>query len=263
VTTKTPGPRALNPVSILPMLIPILTLTGIPAKTAGAADITGTITVKQRLTRPSVTAPVSLYERGPAVELGKDSETDPLAYERERVVVYIEAVQGSAKQRPIKDGHNAVMQQVNRRFDPDVVVIPVGSSVRFPNMDPIFHNVFSLSKPKSFDLGNYPKGDSRSVVFTKPGIVYVNCRLHTNMAGVILVTPNQWYAKVGRDGLFSLHELPPGTYTVVAWHKSAGFIRKEVQVLDGHDTSVNFLVPLEGNAGGADPDMGHMKMASR
>ena len=227
---------------------------------ARAADISGTITVKQLLTRPSVTASVSMYERGPAVELGKDAENDPLAAERARVVIYVEgpvSTPGQASSLP------ASMQQTNRRFDPDMVVIRMGGSVTFPNMDPIFHNVFSLSKPKSFDLGNYPKGDTRTVVFPKPGIVYVNCRLHPNMAGVIVVTPNQWYAKAGRDGQFTLHDLPPGNYTVVAWHKSAGFIRKQMRIVEGRDSTVNFLVPVDVKPAGADADMTHMKMAAR
>lgn len=210
------------------------------------AEITGTVTVKQRLTRPSVTASVSMYERGPAVELGQDSEHDPLAAERERVVIWIE---GSG---PLKSSITASMQQANRRFEPDMVVIPAGGTVSFPNMDPIFHNVFSLSKPKSFDLGNYPKGDTRSVTFPKPGIVYVNCHLHPNMAGVIVVTPNAWYAKVPKDGEFAIHEVPPGTYTVVAWHKAAGFLRKEIQVTNAHDNVVDFLVPLDPAVTGAD-----------
>ena len=65
------------------------------------------------------------------------------------------------------------------------------------------------------------------------------------MAGVVVVTPNEWYAKAGRDGQFALHNLPPGTYTVVAWHKSTGFIRREIQVVEGHDSVINFLVPID------------------
>jgi plastocyanin len=227
-----------------------------------AADITGTVTVKQRLTRPSVTAAISMYERGPAVELGRDAESDPLAAERARVVIWIENSGGE-----FTGGGNlqARMQQVNRRFDPDIVVIPRGSSVTFPNMDPIFHNVFSLSMPKSFDLGNYPKGDTRTVVFPKPGIINVSCRLHPNMAGVVVVTPNHWYARAGRDGQFALRDLPPGKYTVVAWHKSAKAIRREVQVEEGRNAVVDFLVPVEVDPAGAatGADMAHMKMASK
>ncbi len=224
-----------------------------------SADIGGTITVKKRLTRPSVTSSVSLYERGPAVELGRDKDTDPLAAERARVIIYIESAVtgGSPTSSTLKAP--VTVQQLNRRFDPDMVAIPAGSSVTFPNMDPIFHNVFSLSIPKAFDLGNYPKGETRTVLFPRAGIVYVSCRLHTNMAGVIVVTPNQWFARADSDGQFRIHDVPPGTYTLVAWHKSAGVIRKEVQVVEGRDTTVNYFVPLEDKPTEA-TDMSHMKM---
>lgn len=249
---------------VVRVFLPIATLLAMAAACVFAADITGTITVKQRLTRPSVTAPVSMYERGPAVELGREAENDPLAAERERVVIWAEGSAHQASAGPAGSGAVLVsMQQLNRRFDPNMVVIPMGSSVTFPNMDPIFHNVFSLSKPRNFDLGNYPKGDTRTVVFPKPGIVYVNCRLHPNMAGVIVVAPSQWYAKAGRNGQFTLRNLPAGAYSVVAWHKSAGFIRKDVQVVEGRDASVSFVVPVDVKPadGGADP--APMKMASR
>src|SRR6202034_1246704 len=90
--------------------------------------------------------------------------------------------------------------QVDRRFSPDLLVVPVGSTVSFPNMDPIFHNIFSLSKPKAFDLGSYNKGETRKVVFAKPGVVEVYCHLHPNMAAIIVVTPNRWYARSDRSG---------------------------------------------------------------
>ncbi len=173
------------------------------------------------------------------MELGKDSdEQDPLAFERSRVVVWV-AGPGPAGRE------TASMQQVARRFSPDLLVVPAGSTVSFPNMDPIFHNVFSLSRPKMFDLGNYPKGDTRNVVFPKPGVVYVNCHLHPNMAGVIVVTPNKWNAKADRAGQFELHDLPPGDYALVAWHKAAGFFRKTVRVTAGSDAKVAFFIPLD------------------
>ncbi len=229
------------------------------------AGIKGTITVKQRLTRPSVTASVSVYERGPVVEpRQRYREGDPLAEERAaRVVIWVEghpvgANPGSAAV--------ATMHQVNRRFDPDIVVIPVGGSVTFPNMDPIFHNVFSLSKPKSFDLGNFPKGDTRTVLFPKPGIVFVNCRLHPNMAGVVIVAPNQWFAKADRDGQYSIGDVPPGTYSLVALRtKRPDIFAGRYMLSDGRDSVVDFLVPLDGPVEDSDTgaNMRHMKMTSR
>jgi plastocyanin len=199
-----------------------------------AESITGMVTIHRKLTPSRVTAAVPLYQRGTTVELAGDIETDPLVIERSRVVVYIEGP-GPAGEPVVEK-----MEQQNRRFMQETVVIPVGSKVSFPNLDPIFHNVFSLSKPKSFDLGNYPKGDTRTVTFTQPGIVYVNCHLHPNMTGTIVVTPNRWEAKPDRDGHFHIDDLPPGKYTVVAWHKTAGFFRHEVEA----GGTVEFLIPL-------------------
>jgi plastocyanin len=212
---------------------------------AGAQDITGTILIKKRLTRPSVTAAVSVYQRGTAVQLGKDAEQDPIAYERTRVVIYLEgpgpAADDSAPPTP-------QVQQLDRRFLPDLLVVPIGSTVSFPNMDPIFHNIYSLSKPKTFDLGNYDKVETRKVAFPKPGIVDVYCHLHPNMAATIVVTPNRWYARPDRSGKFRIPNVPPGQYTVVAWHKSAGFFRKSVIVANGHDSIADFFIPLEGDS---------------
>ena len=252
------------------VLIPAALALALTVGSAWAADITGTVTVKQRLTHPRVTASASLYERGPGVRLSSDSEADPLAAERSRVVIYIEGpVHGSITQANIAPVP-VTMRQTNRRFDPEIAVISAGSSVAFPNMDPIFHNVFSLSKPQTFDLGNYPKGETRIVTFPKPGIVYVNCRLHPNMAAVIMVAPNQWFTKAGRDGQFALHDLPPGTYTVVAWHKATGFLRKQVHIDEGRDSTVNFLVPLDEPSKGKEApsastvaEMPHMKGMAR
>jgi plastocyanin len=209
---------------------------------AGAQDITGTILIKKKLTKPSITASVSVYQRGTAVKLGKDADDDPIAYEQSRVVVYLEGSGPAADDasKPI-----AQVEQLDRRFTPDLVVVPVGSAVSFPNMDPIFHNIYSLSKPKTFDLGSYDKGESRKVLFPKPGIVEVYCHLHPNMAATIVVTPNLWYARPDRSCRFRIPNVPPGQYTIVAWHKSAGFFRKSIAVEDGHDSVADFFIPLE------------------
>jgi len=210
---------------------------------AESQDITGTILIKKKLTKRSVTASVSIYQRGTAVELGKDAEEDPLEFERSHVVIYLEGPSGigPAKTTVI------TMQQVNRRFSPDLLVIPVGSAVSFPNMDPIFHNIFSLSKAKTFDLGSYDKGESRSVVFAKPGIVSVYCHLHPNMTATIVVAPNRWNTKTDGEGRFALHDVPPGKYTIVAWHKAAGFFRQQVQIVADRDEKIEFLIPLDEN----------------
>src|ERR1700728_1764651 len=218
----------------------IICATAVLATCAGAQDITGTILIKKKLTRPSVTAAVSVYQRGTAVKLGRDVYEDPIAYERTRVVVYLEGVGPSA-------GNSAIpqVQQLDRRFMPDLVVVPVGSTVSFPNMDPIFHNIYSLSKPKSFDLGSYDKGETRKVVFPKPGIVQIYCHLHPNMAATVVVTPHRWYARPDANGQYRIPDVPPGKYTVVAWHKAAGFFRKSIVIESGQNGVADFFIPID------------------
>lgn len=206
-------------------------------------NIEGTVVIKKKLTKRRVTAQVPMYQRGPAVGLNADAEDDPLALERARVAVWLE---GQFAQDP-PAGMVAKMEQSNRRFTPEMLVIQAGSKISFPNEDPIFHNVFSLSGAKSFDLGNYPKGDTRMVTFPEPGIVFVNCHLHPNMAAAIVVTPNKWNTMASRDGSFALHDVPPGKYTIVAWHKSAGFFRQTITLSAGQDGHLEFLIPIDEN----------------
>src|SRR5215467_10050094 len=189
----------------------LMTLTAGPMLHAN--EIEGTIVIQRRLTKRKVTSSADLYQRGRSVELGPDREQDDLAFERSHVVVYLEGNLPSEK-------ITTELNQQDRRFSPDLVVIPAGSTVSFANLDPIFHNVFSLSKAKSFDLGNYPKGQKRSVKFSKPGIVFVDCHLHPNMSAAIVVTPNRWSTKADSSGHFVLSGLRPGMYTIVAWHRA-------------------------------------------
>ncbi len=210
----------------------------VAATVVAGADIHGTIIIDRKLSRHNVTAMVGMYQRGVAVELGADSELDPLEFERSHVAVYLEGGTNSAATEFPK----VSMEQRDRRFVPDLVVIPAGGTISFPNFDPIFHNVFSLSKAKSFDLGNYREGQSRLVTFPTPGLVAVYCHLHSNMAASIVVAPSRWAVRVDKDGVFSLKDVPPGTYTVVAWHKTAGTFRKTVTIGE-KDAAVSFTLP--------------------
>jgi plastocyanin len=207
------------------------------AALANAADISGTVVIQRRLTKPKVTVPLTAYSRGTAVNVNTDAASDPLSAERARVVIYVE---GAGRPEP----RTGVLEQRNRQFLPELLVLPVGSTVSFPNLDPIFHNVFSLSKPRTFDLGNYPKNQTRTVTFTKPGVVFVNCHLHPNMAAAIVITPNQWASKADPDGRFTLPDLPAGTYTVTAWHRVAGFVHQTVRVGSESPTPIKFIIPL-------------------
>ncbi len=214
----------------------LLAVIGLASAQGG--DIEGNIVITRKLTRRKVTAPVSAYARGVAVELGADPANDPLVYERTRVVIYLE---GQLPSTPV----TAVLEQKNRRFIPETLVVPAGSTVSFPNLDPIFHNVFSLSKPKSFDLGNYPKDHAKTVTFPTPGIVFLNCHLHPNMAASIVISPNQWSAKADCAGRFTINGAPAGGHTIVAWHKAAGFFRQRIKVTEAQPTYVQFIIPID------------------
>ncbi|MGH9664960.1 MAG: hypothetical protein ACRD9L_11100 [Bryobacteraceae bacterium] len=210
--------------------------------TLSAGEIDGLVVVTHRLTKKKVTLSAAEYQRGVAVPLGANAESqDALSYERSHVVVYLE------DDRP-SGARTAKMEQKDRRFVPDLLVIPRGSTVSFPNLDPIFHNVFSLSRSKSFDLGNYPRGQARVVTFSNAGIVLVDCHLHTNMAAVILVTPGPCATRAEGDGRFTLRGVPPGNHTLVAWHKAAGFFHQTIEVTTAHSVKAEFVIPLKADA---------------
>jgi plastocyanin len=208
------------------------------ADSPGTAEIHGVIHITKRLTKRPV-APVSTaYHRGVTVH-PPGAEEDFVRAELGRVAIYLQSEQDLPT-----EAVPATLKQKDRRFVEDTVVIPVGSTVSFPNLDPIFHNVFSLSRTKSFDLGNYPQNNTRSVTFPKPGIVRVYCHLHPNMSASIVVAPNRWAVKPGADGNYRLSGVPPGEHTIVVWHKSAGFFQKSVTLAAGQNVEVDFTIPI-------------------
>ena len=109
----------------------------------------------------------------------------------------------------------------DKEFSPHVLVVPVGSTVSFPNHDPFNHNVFSLSEENPFDLGLYGRDEVRSMRFDRPGLVRVYCNVHAQMSALVLVRDTPWYAQPGSDGSFTLGPVPPGSYTLHAWHERA------------------------------------------
>jgi hypothetical protein len=113
------------------------------------------------------------------------------------------------------------MRQRNRHFEPHVLAVPVGSTVDFPNLDPIFHNAFSNFAGQPFDVGLYPPGTSRSEVFRHPGIVRVFCNIHPTMSAIIAVLPTAWYAATPASGRFSIPAVPPGEYELQIFHERA------------------------------------------
>jgi len=112
--------------------------------------------------------------------------------------------------------------QQDTSFRPPVLVIPVGGSVEFPNRDPFFHNVFSYSAIKRFDLGRYPRGESRTVSFDRPGVVKVYCEIHQWMRSAILVVENPFHDVVSADGRFTIPNVPAGRYRLAVWDFDRG-----------------------------------------
>jgi plastocyanin len=104
-------------------------------------------------------------------------------------------------------------------YRPRVVVIPVGSTVRFPNTDPFDHNVFSVTEPNQFDLGLYGRGEAKTHTFTRPGLVRVYCNVHPRMVAYVVVMPNRYYAQSGADGSFTIENVAPGHYRLHVWHE--------------------------------------------
>jgi plastocyanin len=109
--------------------------------------------------------------------------------------------------------------QKHKRFEPHLLVVPVGSAVEFPNLDPFFHNVFSLFEGKRFDLGLYEAGTTRTVSFDRPGICYIFCNIHPEMSAVVVVLETPYYAVSGRAGEIVIPDVPPGRYQFHVWHE--------------------------------------------
>ena len=247
----TGGPTLQKPVTVLdgepmrigeesqPMVIRICILIGAlvlaVGRNAAAGEISGTISVSKPLTKERLAA--GPYEaRGPFVAGSpKGTEVDEFG----RMVFYLEG-EGLPAGQPIQ----VELRQQKRQFTDEVAVMPAGSTVAFPNGDPIFHNIFSLSKAKQFDLGYYPMNQSRSVKMDKPGVVQVYCHIHREMSAAVVVVPGRWYGRPGKDGHFALSGVPAGTYRLVVWHKSAGFFRRTVEIPAEGSVELTMNVPI-------------------
>ena len=138
-------------------------------------------------------------------------------------LVYAERIDGAAP----RQAGRFTLRQKNKTFTPRLLGVPVGASVEFPNDDTIFHNVFSLSGPQPFDLGQYRSGESQSRAFTQAGTYRVFCNIHPNMSALIVVVPTPYVAVTGGDGRFVL-DLPAGRYRLTAVSERASPVSIEV-----------------------------------
>ena len=160
--------------------------------------------------------------------------------EAKNVVIYFEGISSPASPSAMK----ASIAQKDEQFVPHLVAVTAGSSVAFPNDDPFFHNVFSLSRGASFNLGRYASGVTRSRTFSRPGIVKVFCELHSHMSAVVRVFDHPWFTVPDEQGIFAIADVPAGEHTVVAWHERIGERRDRVTIRPGQATEVNFTLPV-------------------
>ncbi len=161
------------------------------ASVAQAGDVAGTVTLNGK---PVANVAITLEGSGPATSL------------------------------------NRRMDQRERTFVPHVMVVPVGSSVTFPNSDTLHHNVYFTFNEKVVDLGTYARGQSKSYKFDKPGLARMLCRIHAEMSAFILVVETNHYDVSAKNGSFKIDKVPPGTYTMKAWHESGAVATQKVEV---------------------------------
>lgn len=177
------------------------------------------------------------HDRRPAL-------VDPRA-PRERVrrpgVVYLEVAPAAAFEEPVAARER--MDQRNETFVPHVLAVRTGTTVDFPNSDRVYHNVFSLSPVRRFDLGRYAVGRSKAVRFDRPGVVRVFCDIHSHMSAFILVFAHRYYVLTQPDGSWQLPPVPPGTYTVVGWFEGEVRTTRQVTVRPGESTVLDLQVP--------------------
>lgn len=151
-----------------------------------------------------------------------------------QAVVYVENLAGSAA-----PSARAKITATEHGFSPYVLAVAVGTTVEVTNRDQVYHNAFSISPTKHFDLGKIAPTESRSVKFDKPGVVNLFCELHSNATSFVIVLPNEVFTKADANGTFALPPLPKGTYTVKAWHPSYGERRCRVNLDGTGDVTVN------------------------
>jgi plastocyanin len=164
------------------------------------------------------------------------------------VVLYLESAPALVGPEPAAaapaNGAHGVMEQRDERFVPHVLPIQRGAVVDFPNADDVFHNVFSLSSARAFDLGRYPKGESKSVRFERAGTVQVFCHIHSDMSAVVLVLDNPYFGVPASTGRYAIEGVPPGDYTVMGWHERIAPVRRRVHVVAGQTARLDFNIPL-------------------
>ena len=192
--------------------VALVQLAAAPQRTPGRRPGTGTIRGSVYFT----VAPAERDRRVNPADMAMPGQHD--AADRRRSVVYLDPAPRAAFDA--REEPHVRLDQRDEQFVPHVLAIVAGTVVDFPNNDRTYHNVFSLSKTRSFDLGRYAAGRSKAIRFDRPGIVRVFCDIHSHMSAFILVFAHRYFAVADAEGRYRIDGIPPGSYTVMTWNES-------------------------------------------
>ncbi len=170
----------------------------------------------------------------------QDAASKPLA----DAVVFLESPQARAAVRPLQ---GAEIAQANKQFEPRVTVIPLGSSVQFPNRDTVRHHVYSFSPVKNFELKLYAGVAANPVLFDRSGIAVLGCNIHDNMAAWVVVVDTPYYGRSADTGRLMLANVPPGTYRLRSWHPAlpmGAAALDQALVVGAEPVSVTLKIPV-------------------
>jgi len=191
-------------------------------------------TIRGRVIVPDVSTPASRPAPSDLVGHAHDR------VDRRRSVVYLQqAPRDAFGELPVG---RARMDQKNEQFVPRVLAITVGTIVDFPNSDTTYHNVFSLARERTFDLGRYPPGKTGGIRFDRPGIIPVFCDIHSHMSAYILVFNHPFFAVTDDVGRYQIPNVPPGSYTLLVWSEVGRAAARRVVVPENENVEADFQV---------------------
>jgi plastocyanin len=227
------------PFPVLLLAVAIATLVRLPETAPAAASagspVNGAIRGRVELRQP----PPDVARRPNVADVSMPKGHDPT--DRRRSVVYLETAPRAAFEH--RDEPRAKLDQRNEAFVPHVLAIVAGTTVEFPNNDRTYHNVFSFSATRPFDLGRYAVGRSKSIKFDRPGIVRVFCDIHSHMSAFILVFAHRYFSVTDDEGHYRIDNVPPGAYTVIAWNEAAPSESRRLVIPEsGGDVEANFAL---------------------